>query len=141
MNNPQGSITILVVKQDETPTLKTIPNTLKAKQSEVGGYIEPFELKDGTTIYCNEEGKTGSWRLNRAIRACDINDSQDGRIVEMMAGTFIISGFDPITGMDVSLTEEQSDYWGRRFHMPETLIRTSGGKLLVMPVAAERSVK
>ena len=79
MSDKQETIEILVIKQDEKPIRKTIPNTLEAKQHEVGGYIEPFGLKNGATIYCNEEGKLGRWTLNRAIRAYD---SKTGLIQE-----------------------------------------------------------
>lgn len=61
MSDKQETIEILVIKQDEKPIRKTIPNTLEAKQHEVDGYIEPFGLKNGATIYCNEEGKLGRW--------------------------------------------------------------------------------
>lgn len=47
MSDKQETIEILVIKQDEKPIRKTIPNTLEAKQHEVGGYIEPFGLKTG----------------------------------------------------------------------------------------------
>ncbi len=57
MSDKQETIEILVIKQDDKPIRKTIPNTLEAKQHEVGGYIEPYGLKNGATIYCNEEGK------------------------------------------------------------------------------------
>lgn len=111
MSDRQETIEILVIKQDDKPIRKTIPNTLEAKQHEVGGYIEPYGLKNGATIYCNEEGKLGSWSLNRAIRAYDLDDRAGSQIVEMMAGTFFISGFDPESGEDASLTEEQFDHW------------------------------
>ena len=44
MNDKQETIDILVIKRDEKPIRKTIPNTLEAKQREVDGYIEPFGL-------------------------------------------------------------------------------------------------
>lgn len=134
MNDKQETIDILVIKQDEKPIRKTIPNTLEAKQHEVGGYIEPFGLKNGATIYCNEEGKLGRWTLNRAIRAYDLEDVSDSRIVEMMAGTFFISGFDPESGEDASLTEEQFDHWAKRFRSPEILVQNAKGELLAVPV-------
>lgn len=111
MSDKQETIEILVIKQDEKPIRKTIPNTLEAKQHEVGGYIEPFGLKNGATIYCNEEGKLGRWTLNRAIRAYDLEDVSDSQIVEMMAGTFFISGFDPESGEEVA-------GFGGTFHLP-----------------------
>lgn len=134
MNDKQKTIDILVIKQNEKPIRKTIPNTLEAKQREVDGYIEPFGLKNGATIYCNEEGKLGRWTLNRAIRAYDLEDGADSQIVEMMAGTFLISGFDPESGEDTSLTEEQFDHWGKRFQSPEILVQNANGELLSVPV-------
>lgn len=134
MSDKQETIEILVIKQDEKPIRKTIPNTLEAKQHEVGGYIEPFGLKNGATIYCNEEGKLGRWTLNRAIRAYDLEDVSDSQIVEMMAGMFLISGFDPESGEDASLTEEQFDHWAKRFHSPEILVQNANGELLAVPV-------
>ena len=35
----------------------TIPNTLKALQETVGGYIETVTLDNGVVLICNEEGK------------------------------------------------------------------------------------
>ena len=106
MSDRQETIEILVIKQDDKPIRKTIPNTLEAKQHEVGGYIEPYGLKNGATIYCNEEGKLGSWSLNRAIRAYDLDNRAGSQIVEMMAGTFFISGFDPESGEDTEADTE-----------------------------------
>lgn len=134
MNDKQETIDILVIKRDEKPIRKTIPNTLEAKQREVDGYIEPFGLKNGATIYCNEEGKLGRWTLNRAIRAYDLEDGADSRIVEMMAGTFLISGFDPESGEDTSLTKAQFDHWAKRFHSPEILVQNANGELLAVSV-------
>lgn len=134
MSDRQETVEILVIKQDEKPIRKTIPNTLEAKQHEVGGYIEPFGLKNGATIYCNEEGKLGRWTLNRAFRAYDLDDRAGSQIVEMMAGTFFISGFDPESGEDASLTEEQFDHWAKRFHSPEILVQNANNELLAVPV-------
>lgn len=134
MSDRQETIEILVIKQDDKPIRKTIPNTLEAKQHEVGGYIEPYGLKNGATIYCNEEGKLGSWSLNRAIRAYDLDNRAGSQIVEMMAGTFFISGFDPGSVGDTGLTEEQFDHWAKRFHSPEILVQNANNELLAVPV-------
>ena len=56
------------------------------------------------------------------------------QIVEMMAGTFFISGFDPESGEDASLTEEQFDHWAKRFHSPEILVQNANNELLAVPV-------
>ena len=59
---------------------------------------------------------------------------EEGRIVEMMAGTFIITGFDYETGEDMSLTDEQADYWEHRFHNPEILVSDGEGGGVVLPI-------
>lgn len=51
-----------------------------------------------------------------------------------MAGTFFISGFDPESGEDISLTEEQFDHWAERFHSLEILVQNAKGELLAVPV-------
>lgn len=51
-----------------------------------------------------------------------------------MAGTFFISGFDPESGEDANLTEEQFDHWAKRFHSPEILVQNAKGELLTVPV-------
>ena len=51
-----------------------------------------------------------------------------------MAGMFLVSGFDPESGEDTSLTEEQFDYWAERFQSPEILVQNANGELLAVPV-------
>lgn len=51
-----------------------------------------------------------------------------------MAGTFFISGFDPESGEDTSLTAEQFDHWAKRFRSPEILVQNVNGELLAVPV-------
>ena len=51
-----------------------------------------------------------------------------------MAGTFIITGFDYETGEDMSLTDEQADYWEHRFHNPEILVSDGEGGGVVLPI-------
>lgn len=53
---------------------------------------------------------------------------------EVKAGTFLISGFDPESGEDTSLTEEQFDHWDKRFHSPEILVQNANNELLAVPV-------
>jgi len=133
---PQKEINVLIVPEGKHPYLKTIPDTLETLQEIVGGYIEPYDLKGGATIYCNEEGKIDGWRLNRAIRANDIQeDATDAQIVEMMAGTFLIAGFDPRTGNNKSLTVEQAAHWKHRFRNPEILVPdVEGGRWSVVEI-------
>ena len=90
-----GTINILAIKPGEQPERLTIDNTLEAKQKLVGGYIEAFGLMDGACIYCNEEGKIDGMPLNRGITMNDATGEGGDELVEIMAGTFIICGFNP----------------------------------------------
>ena len=131
----KDGIDVLIIREGARPERKTIPATLEALQQEVGGYIEPFGLRGGATIYCNEEGKLGRWNVNRAIRASDVTEDGDGKIVEIMAGTFVITGFDPENGENTSLTDAQAEHWMRRFHDPETIMTNAvTGKWTIIPI-------
>lgn len=99
-----GTINILAIKPGEQPERLTIDNTLEARQKLVGGYIEAFGLMDGACIYCNEEGKINGMPLNRGITMNDATGEGGDELVEIMAGTFIICGFNPDSGEDTSLT-------------------------------------
>ena len=46
----------------------TIPNTLKALQETVGGYIETVTLENGVVLICNEEGKLRDMPYNFTLR-------------------------------------------------------------------------
>jgi len=46
----------------------TIPNTLKALQEAVGGYIETVTLENGVVLICNEEGKLRDMPYNFTLR-------------------------------------------------------------------------
>lgn len=131
----QNSINVLIIREGARPERKTIPATLEALQKAVDGYIEPFDLKGGATIYCNEEGKMGRWNVNRAIRASDMSEDGGDEIVEIMAGTFVITGYDPKSGRNVGLTDAQAEYWARRFHDPETIMtNVVTGEWTIIPI-------
>jgi len=46
----------------------TIPNTLKALQEAVGGYIETVTLDNGVVLICNEEGRIRNMPYNFTLR-------------------------------------------------------------------------
>jgi hypothetical protein len=46
----------------------TIPNTLRALQETVGGYIETVTLDNGVVLICNEEGKLRDMPYNFTLR-------------------------------------------------------------------------
>lgn len=55
-----------IVKEPFKPAEeKILPNTLKAFQDEVGGYIEAMYFKDADCLLiCNEEGKFSNLKFN-----------------------------------------------------------------------------
>ena len=61
MSDKQETIDILVIKQDEKPIRKTIPNTLEAIQHEVGGYLFCFGEKAASSSVL---------RMNRPACCC-----------------------------------------------------------------------
>ena len=86
------------------PYEKEIPNTLKAKQEIVDGYIEYTYLNEdeNVALICNEEGKCIGLPLNRDIGH------------DIIAGNFILVGDDGC-GEDLSLTDEQIEKYKKRF--------------------------
>lgn len=48
---------VIIKRPGERAEEATIPNTLKALQKAVGGYIETVTLSDTMVIICNEEGR------------------------------------------------------------------------------------
>ena len=94
----EAVIKILKVEPDKAPQVIEIPNKLEEMQKIVGGYIEVFPLADDVAIVCNEEGKINGLKPNRPIY-------YDGKIVDIIVGTFFIAGDDISIGEFVSLTD------------------------------------
>lgn len=105
-------MTVLIVEPLKAPCVKTIPDGLESLQKIVGGSIEavyPFE--DPVGIICNEEGKLLNLPLNRALF------DKNGRIYDIIAGTFLIVGL----GEEdfISLSPEMVQKYAVRFHALE----------------------
>lgn len=78
---------VIVIRPFEQPTVEEIENTLKAKQTIVGGYIQAiYPWEDEVTLICNEEGKLIGLPLNRPLW------NEDGEIIDLIVGTFLICG-------------------------------------------------
>ena len=71
----------------------TIPNTLKALQEAVGGYIETVTLDNGVVLICNEEGKLRDMPYNFTLgRMVAINPSDEIMMRNPIFGTVIACG-------------------------------------------------
>ena len=85
----------------------SVNNTLEALQHEVDGLIECFDVSDGITFIVNKKGKLDGLRANRRVSG------------DIIAGTFLIVGFNDKTGDFVSLSPEQITWWIEWFAQPE----------------------
>ncbi|RSX50260.1 DUF3846 domain-containing protein [Bifidobacterium callimiconis] len=112
------TINAIIVEPGRPPRAAEIPDTLEAKQHIVDGYIESVPIADDVSLYCNEEGKLNGLPLNRALH------DRNGDIYEIIAGTFLITGYNPSTGEDESLNDEQTEHYTRMFTHSETFALT-----------------
>ena len=78
-------------------------------------------------MICNEEGKLLGLPLNRALR------DENGEIYDAIAGTFFICGALADSENFTSLTDEQVDYWLKRFAKPEFFVNVNG-QIICVPV-------
>ena len=106
---------VLVVEPLKVPYEKNIRGDLQSMQAIVGGLIEaiyPFDDPE-IALICNDEGKLMGLPYNRALR------DEDGRIYDVVAGTFFLcrarGGVEHFEG----LTEGQVRFCGARFKHPE----------------------
>lgn len=90
--------------------MAVVENNLKSFQKEVGGYIEEIApFPDPVAIICNEEGKIDGLPLNRAIK------DEDGDIVDVIAGTFLVVGCNPDESNFASLSDELIEKYRKVF--------------------------
>lgn len=101
---------ILLVEPGKRPVLKEIDGSLKSMQEIVGGTIQalyPFE--EPVALICNDEGKLLGLPLNRALR------DEEGRIYDIVAGTFFLCGAPEGSDRFESLTRQQALYLVNNF--------------------------
>ena len=123
-----GMLRVVLVEPGKVARVAEIDGSLEGMQKTVGGYIQavyPFE--ETVCLVCNEEGKLQGLPLNRALR------DEEGEIYDIIAGTFFVCGAPPDSESFTSLTDEQVDYWLKRFAKPEFFVRVNG-KIICVPV-------
>ena len=94
-------IRVLKVEPGRAPEEITMPNTLEAIQTAVGGDIEVVGLDSGAVLICNEEGKLMGLPANRQVGG------------DTIAGTFLIAG--SADGEFCSLSDEETARYAREF--------------------------
>ena len=120
---------VVVVEPNKKPEVREIGSGLEAMQAVVGGLIEAvYPYEEPIALICNEEGKINGLPLNRCLR------DADGKIIDVIAGTFFICGAPSDSESFTSLTEEQIEAYTKRFAVPEVILSICG-KIIVLPCA------
>ena len=119
---------ILIVEPGKAPRQSEIRRKLSSMQKVVGGTIQviyPFE--EPVALVCNDEGKLLGLPANRGLR-----DAQ-GRLYDIVCGTFFLCAAPPDRDSFESLTEEQLEHYRHRFRRPELFVNL-GGEILCLPI-------
>ena len=115
---------VLKVEPEKAPERIEISGDLKSMQEIVGGSIQAiYPFDEPIALICNEEGKLDGLPLNRSLR------DEDGKIYDVITGTFLLCGAPPEEESFTSLTECQFQDLETRFHTPERFLRLNGNTL------------
>ena len=115
----------IIVPVGAMPEVVEIDGSLRSMQEAVGGNIElcSWVFNDRPTVYVNEEGKF-TCEPNRAVYATEADEGcvrWDGSIVkrgdllEILFGDILCVGYDPETGEDRDVTDEETRRVNDRF--------------------------
>lgn len=117
---------VLLVKPGMYPQQVQIDSGLAALQQAVEGDIETaYYFEEPVAVIVNDEGKLNGSELNRAIW------DQDGNIVDIIAGNFLVVGL----GEEdfCSLSPELMQKFEEKFHQPEMFVRM-GKSIMALPI-------
>ena len=123
---------ILKIEPGKAPERIEISGNLTSMQKVVGGDIQaiyPFE--EPIALVCHEEGKIIGLPLNRALQ------DEDGKMYDVIAGTFFLCGAPPEEESFTSLTENQIQDLETRFHTPELFLRLNGQLVSIPLIGSE----
>ena len=115
----------ILVPVGAMPRTVEIDGSLKSMQEAVGGNIElcSWVFNDQPTVYVNEEGKF-TCEPNRAVYATEADEGcvkwdgtkvKRGDLLEILFGDILCVGFDPETGEDRDVTDEEIRRVNERF--------------------------
>ena len=126
-------IDVLLVEPGQYAKMVTINSGLESLQRAVGGDIEAaYYFDDPVALICNEEGKINGSRLNRAVK------DENGEIVDIIAGSFLISGL--TEDSFGSLPEELQQKYLDKFRQPETFLKMGRG-IAAIPTEPDKPLK
>ena len=154
------TLDVMVVPMGGLPYRKTLEadvngSFLYGLQACVGGPIEPagYIFEDAPAVYVNEEGLLGASleTANRAIYATgrmaelgylsqmDYSHAvEEGELYSIVFGDMVCVGFDPETGEDRDITDEEARRVVERFGSDESI--ESGGLELIRTMLRRRAV-
>ena len=119
---------ILLIEPNRPPRLCNTVDELEAMQHIVGGPIQAIYLFDEpVALVCNEEAKLEGLPPNRALR------DEDGNVYDIICGTFFLCSAPPDSESFESLTDEQMEWYTKRFQRPEIFLRVNG-EIVAVPV-------
>ena len=119
---------ILLIEPGKAPAEREISGTLESMRETVGGTIQAlYPFDEPVALVCNDDGKDLGLPLNRALF-----DPDTHRVIDIIAGTFLLCGAPPDSESFVSLTGRQVEGYRRRFASPEQFINL-GGEIFVLP--------
>ena len=114
---------VVIVEPEKKPRVQSIEDSLASMQKIVGGTIQAvYPFDEPVALICNDEGKLLSLPLNRALR------DSDGRVYDIVAGTFFLCGATASSDRFDSLTED----FLKRFSASEQFVRV-GDAVFVLP--------
>ena len=122
---------ILIVEPERRPEVREIDGSLKSMQEIVGGLIQAlFPFDEPLALVCNDEGRLLGLPANRELR------DKNGRIYDIVCGTFFICGAPADSDHFTSLTPEQIERYRERFYTPE-MFWGMDGRIVCLPLEIE----
>ena len=126
-------VRVIVCNPGEKAKIEEIGDNLESMQAVVGGMIEEYQpfydeadsRIENVTIYCHEEGKLRNLERNRAIA------DPDGRILDIIRGSFFICYATVESETFHSLPEDLEKKFMKRFEWPEHFVDTPGGAFAI----------
>lgn len=122
---------VLVVEPERRPEVKEIDDSLKEMQDIVGGYIQaiyPFE--EPVALVCNDEGRLMDLPANRGLRG------EDGKLYDIVFGTFFLCGAPADSDHFTGLTPEQIEQYRKMFYTPE-MFWGMDGRIVCLPLEVD----
>ena len=117
----------MVIEPGQKPKVREIDGTLESMQEIIGGLIQAiYPYEQPVALVANDEGTMLGLPLNRGLR------DEDGKLYDIICGTFFIVGAPADSGSFLSLTDVQAKYFAALFATPEMFLSING-HLLVLP--------